>query len=497
VVESGWGYKSYMLTSLYITGYKNIEVISLDDLKRINVLVGPNGSGKSSILQSLALTMNQIPLVAQQPREDLSVHIKENDFAISITEDNVTNSFMYKDGNIVPQDGKKKFYEKRYNLQYFDCNQTDPVSNIYGQGTADIHSQPNIRILDSAKPLLNQILPKHLFPNKNVKLLFDHDNYLQYVTVDTKQVPFISLSSGELQLFKLLNNILSTALTFVEQNKEIIFIIEEPETSLHPSLQKEILPILSELVSFLKKQHSLEVCLFITTHSLSLISSVDENQTDSTIFFIEDGRLNTDAKKIPQKRNFIMGGLLGYVPKDLDYPENFCLTEEASLNTLLNALKERGFVKNWQFISTQTITQIPTKEEALSQLSNFDLILNCNIFYASTYFVIVDEFKAIQDTKLISTLNIIKQRLNKAGISRFIRLAKEDLESHYQDKNIFSDLYTTFELEKVKLPRENYNNLGKLKSELASKAATKILDSQNPRETFQELFEEKLDFLLL
>ncbi|HBW5812081.1 TPA: AAA family ATPase [Klebsiella pneumoniae] len=116
-----------------------------------------------------------------------------------------------------------------------------------------------------------------------------------------------SMSSGELNLFILLFKINS-----VIENDSLI-LIDEPELSLHPSWQNEVIPSLQKAFSSFSDCH-----FIIATHSPHVVASIPENDSCVTI-------LNNYPKAFPGHRfsgrspDFQLFSVLGFVGAENDY----------------------------------------------------------------------------------------------------------------------------------------------------------------------------------
>ncbi|HEY0307874.1 MAG TPA: ATP-binding protein [Acidobacteriaceae bacterium] len=83
-------------------------------------------------------------------------------------------------------------------------------------------------------------------------------------TSDGRMIPLSTLSSGQQEIFPLLQVL---PLTFAKEYKRIIY-VEEPEAHLFPDAQSELIELLSTLVNLYKKSAS----MVITTHSPYVLS---------------------------------------------------------------------------------------------------------------------------------------------------------------------------------------------------------------------------------
>ncbi|MCB8476007.1 AAA family ATPase, partial [Klebsiella aerogenes] len=126
-------------------------------------------------------------------------------------------------------------------------------------------------------------------------------------TKNDRDISLDSMSSGEINLFLLLFKINSV----IEDNS--IILIDEPELSLHPSWQNEIVPSLQRAFSLYSGCH-----FIISTHSPHVVASIPENDSCVTI-------LNNFPRAFPGHRfsgkssDFQLFSVLGFVGAENDY----------------------------------------------------------------------------------------------------------------------------------------------------------------------------------
>ena len=283
-----------------------------------------------------------------------------------------------------------------------------------------------------------------------------------------------------------------------------MFIFDEIENTLHPSLAKKLVSTIQSSVKKLKDKFSEDIFIvFIITHSPFVVSSVLSN-LDQKIYLIDDGKfkniiMDPRSKRLVFKDTleeeslgfsgpesvFIASSMLGFEASDVGYPENFILTEENSLCELLNVLKDKEIIKNIGFISARGNGNVEKRAEVFQKICSDEVILKCNPFYAEKYGVIVDEF----ESKEVSNggLNKIKEKI---GNERFIELNRQSLEDYYE---LFNE--SLFNEYKSESSGKKSDELGKIKGNYAKKIAEKV----NSTEDFKRLFkdEEELWELLL
>lgn len=136
------------------------------------------------------------------------------------------------------------------------------------------HNLKNIihlsNIMEDKKKELNkpiddflEITNKFLFSSKFNKKIYIEDDKLKIKNRDNQEIPLAKLSSGEKQLLILLLE------TLLQKNASIIYIIDEPEISLHIDWQRE-------LVGGILKLNS-NIQLIIATHSPEIVARYKGN----------------------------------------------------------------------------------------------------------------------------------------------------------------------------------------------------------------------------
>jgi len=106
----------------------------------------------------------------------------------------------------------------------------------------------------------------------------EYFNLFEFDLFDEKGRSYNNLSHGEQVLFGLLLNIF-----FYSRNESSIFLLDEPELSLHPQWQKGLL---NEIITLLKKFTENKYQLIITSHSPFLLSDLAKEN----VIFLEKGK---------------------------------------------------------------------------------------------------------------------------------------------------------------------------------------------------------------
>jgi len=142
----------------------------------------------------------------------------------------------------------------------------------------------------------------------------------EFDLIDEKDVHYNNLSHGEQILFGLLLNIY-----FYSRNQSSIFLLDEPELSLHPQWQKQLL---NEIINVFKKFTNNEFQLLLTSHSPFIISDLPkqnvillekDEQTGNCINVTNNVDINPFGANIHTLLShgfFMKDGLMGEFAKD-------------------------------------------------------------------------------------------------------------------------------------------------------------------------------------
>ncbi len=338
-----------MLDSISIKNFKAIrseEGLTLKGLDRVNYLVGENGSGKSSIFEYLYVnflekkfdikmasktTFDKYAIAYKLFKPPLTEHIFTDFDNLNIYDINLVypklSRVLYEYMRIIDDPTE---YETTYNgiwqsnLLFTELFYESWVELFY---IHDYYDEPNlIKLTIDENKLLPEVfdlmkifnIPDYL---KHMSQVPTADWKLYYGTFGNKAknskssrlyrdkhfkdygsfFMFHNVSAGLQAIFQMcitiLHSYLSKSRIFrdLHLNKEFVFLIEEPETNLHPTYQK-LLPILFN--NIVKKYPDIQ--LFISTHSPFIISGATglENQK---VYLIKDGQTTDKAGNLGKR----------------------------------------------------------------------------------------------------------------------------------------------------------------------------------------------------
>lgn len=323
---------------MYIENYKAISKISLTNIPNFVVIVGENGVGKSSIFDAIAFTKNMVSPYSNQdtqywqnrmlqknpikigkdemkislniePTTDEEKKLTENNTALveialkrnengefSISK-NVTNradilirswgkqkgigGFEYIPANRIFREGRLALQSQSENKEQFYTQRTSQLENKF----QDVKQKfVNFKTHDAVRPQDPPMFPeaqelvKSLL-GKKVDVDFD-ENMAPQILVETENgsVDIDSLSDGQRELFLTYVGLHTTKLS------HSVILFDEPDLHLHASMQKKALQY---LIKFADAGNQ----IFLTTHSLDMITETPENNLYHMSSISDDSQL--------------------------------------------------------------------------------------------------------------------------------------------------------------------------------------------------------------
>jgi predicted ATPase len=317
-----------MLDSITIKNFKAITELTLSGLSNVNYLVGKNGCGKSSVLEGLMVSCkgvfgkDTVSLVknalknreinnsyksasinichSDNTQNDIEIDFSEQSYQNSISERVIVNTETMEPDR--PRDWNKCYTvmanEINLSIGSFNKNRfysTIIKTNLYKSNCEKLLSVL-IKYADFDKNTIKIIKGNRIRATK--KYLSEGQNFITNFIFGT----FLSIC----EIFEFPEKYMMSD-EYVEQNpfsklkkikinpKSYAIIIEEPETTLHPQLQKKIPLILNEILNIF----DFKLCFFIATHSPFIISAAAEFQDSQKIYLIDKGKtvgLDFDAE---------------------------------------------------------------------------------------------------------------------------------------------------------------------------------------------------------
>ena len=320
----------------------------------LSVIVGPNNSGKSTVLEAMKRFAKNDPQFKEGERHNncnVRLEIENTEEKKKIIQTYGGSNAKYEGRENYPAINNfylisaRKYWESlfspssldrnSYRSQLFSINRTGSDSN-FGCMVADIEKEP-------AKKQRFDELMKSLLPNFKswvIDLNETGQNYVKYTTGkgDTHNSDY--WGDGIISLFKVVAS-------FVEEDDKEILVIDEPELSLHPQLQKRLAVLLAQFST--KKQ------IILITHSPYFVRWEDFKNGAKIIRLNkkEDKRcevfsLKNDARYyetlISLSEDWQRPHLLDAVAREIFFGENVVFTEgQEDMGLIKKFIKEESF----------------------------------------------------------------------------------------------------------------------------------------------------------
>lgn len=338
------------MESLIIQKFKNIDVLQLDNLRRVNLFVGKNNVGKSTLLEAIALYLNQgSPAYLQkllerrgelQPRQDESYEERKEHFLSffhGYGENYSKNNYIFVGQNHNDTRGVKLYQvyikervekdeeglEHRIRSRIFEEELTDVTEGSLDQGLFISSSVPSLITYDSIRRLWSpkdsfipfQFVDARNYDAEQNAVLFDRISLspdevyvveaLRIINPDIERIAFVTTSNkrdrypivtlkNDSRRYRLsamgdgINRILTVILSMLNC-KNGIFLLDEFETGLHYSVQEQLWDIVYNL------SQKLNIQVFATSHSRDCIEGFANQNSDEQGLLI---RIETRSGKI-------------------------------------------------------------------------------------------------------------------------------------------------------------------------------------------------------
>lgn len=304
-----------MLDRLVIKNFKGIGEPGVDlELKPLTLLVGPNRSGKSSILEALAIFTQSIErdklqtwgeLIKAGPEENEAIPVEELLHSKSSQLELVFYKAPLEYRYVYDQASKKSYQLLREADQIFESKWSGPILSAgWGQ-------QANLAfaIRDRAEEMERTFfdcLHRKVFYTTALRGRIEP-------SAPAADVPGWTGPQGE-RLIQL-RQILTIITNLLWCRPGSIFLIEEPEISLHPEAQVKICELFAESIAQQKQ-------IIATTHSHFLLSAlgipVQERRLrpeDIAVYHVEKKSHGTVAERLPMNEK---GYIEGWIPSFAD-----------------------------------------------------------------------------------------------------------------------------------------------------------------------------------
>ncbi|MEQ8626177.1 AAA family ATPase [Ekhidna sp.] len=304
------------ISSLKLIDYKPIKNIEIDDLGDVVIIAGANGAGKTRLKQAIVASVQKNPImdltIQATRKEEAEKYFQGQELKLTKGQQNQVfreyiNSRKYGQGkyvgSLVQIDSKRTLETISYNqisYQVTDPDDTDtpwnwgysPFINRWKEFMNYIHQKVAAhknKLAEAVQADPSQtgttILKNYPHPLEKYKTIFAdilpgkdledinpaQPKEFHYKDTSGQILPFSSLSSGEQEVIKVLFDVAR------KEIKHSVFIIDEPELHLHPTLTFKLIEALKSI-----GEHTNQ--FIFLTHSADLISTY---YATGNVFFID------------------------------------------------------------------------------------------------------------------------------------------------------------------------------------------------------------------
>ncbi|GAB5464666.1 MAG: hypothetical protein Kapaf2KO_01020 [Candidatus Kapaibacteriales bacterium] len=312
------------IKSLKIEDYKPIKKIELDNLGDVVIIAGANGAGKTRLKEAIVATIQNNPLMeieieaTRKGEADTKyfgaekIMLEYNTLNRKFV--NYINTRKYGQGkyvgSLVQIDSKRNLETIQYNKISFQVSDPDDTETppTWGYGrfidrwrdfmnyihlkVAAHNNKIAQEVLSNSNMKGDDILKKYPRPLEKYKKIFRetlpgkelldinpaHAREFQYKDSGEQSLAFSTLSSGEQEVIKILFDVARKDI------RHSVFIIDEPELHLHPTLTFKLIESLKSI-----GEHTNQ--FIFLTHSADLISTY---YTTGNVFFIDSNQSGTN-----------------------------------------------------------------------------------------------------------------------------------------------------------------------------------------------------------
>lgn len=289
-------------------------------LKDVVILTGGNGSGKSRFLKLIQNTFNNFKNNPNYIEKCFKVSKKNPDTKKDVENEltkemakkfNVIN-YSHFDAKLQDAENFSPYVIHQAKNKLKSCNYEETALNslLYLKDLCEGYSESS-NASNDYKELTDFIN----FANE-LELDFSWDKDKKELQIFGRKLEKANLSPGQLYALRI-----AVACCAHETGDNFIFLLDEPETHLHPSL---LIKIINKLM-----EHFENAQFFIATHSLPLISYITVMREDTTVLYMEKGvvkdRLRSDSGPI-------LNNLVGAEDEQFAVKQLFVSPEELACN---------------------------------------------------------------------------------------------------------------------------------------------------------------------
>lgn len=288
----------------------------LSNLNNVVIITGANGSGKSRFLKLLNRSFQNFK--NSKNFSEIYFKINEND---SNTETELTKeiaqnfniiNYSHFDAKLQGPENFSPYVIHQAKNKLKNCNYEETALNslLFLKDLCEGYSE------DSNESNGYKGLIEFIEFAKKLELDFSWDQNTKSLNIFGRNFDDARLSPGQLYALRI-----AVACKSHKANENIAFLLDEPETHLHPSL---LIKIINQLM-----QHFKNAQFFIATHSLPLISYLTVIREDTTVLFMEDGEIKDSLRSNSEP---ILTKMIGSEEDQFAIKQIFVSSEEMACN---------------------------------------------------------------------------------------------------------------------------------------------------------------------
>ena len=449
------------VSTLKLEDIRNFPFLEIKLSKSINIIVGPNNSGKSSVIRSVYQLQNPNSIVISDIRigrafghieieiDDISSEARSKYFSgKNPLDDNISKcKVLFK---IMKPEQEKKYGQilpdYQINIRDFHGLPTTENENNFIYPLLSKRKVTNYTI-NSSTSNANTVMDT--FQNLALKIhkvnsqpgtRSSYEKYCQgilgfLVTAITTDGGGLSLGSysgnGEIISIESMGdgvaNIIGLLSILLTDNDKL-FLMEEPESELHPAALKQLLQLIVEKSNknqFIISTHSNIVLKHLAAAEGSQIFYADAPRIDETTNYIPTTLIKPVGSSAEERLAVLEN--LGYDPFDFEIYKGYVILEESSAERLIRDFiipmflpRGRGVIR---FIGSQGASNIESK---FSHFKELFVYLHLAPIYKQRAWVIADG-----DPTGVKAIQSIKNKFKTWDQSHFLNWKKPNFEQYY------------------------------------------------------------------
>lgn len=302
------------ISSIKILGNSEIDGLSESKellLGNIVVLAGKNGSGKTRLIKRLERYVGALKYDGKDTGElSIKIEINGKSKKLSVSNANCIELVNYSHYDAQLQSARKftpyTISKSKELLHHHDYGVTALNALLLLEDMSHGYSQEFKDGSEWKRFIENYVTPF------DIRLTKDFDNSPKMFGL---KVDDASLSPGQRYLLRM-----AVACYCNEQNEKVIFILDEPELHLHPQAQIRLLEMIRSKFP--------DAQLWISTHSLALISFLTVFDKSTTLLYMSEGNITNPRSDL----NDLLHGLVGSEENLFSIRQLLCTPEEYVCN---------------------------------------------------------------------------------------------------------------------------------------------------------------------